>query len=151
MNEGIAISMPLDSDGFLRRRCPQCSREFKWHHDESDETGATPPEGGYHCPYCDEQTIDSWFTVAQQAAIDDEVRFLAESQLHDAVKATERHSNEFIKIEAGPAPTRRNRPPLTESDDMRRVDFACHAAEPVKVLEDWSETVHCLVCGQPAD
>jgi DNA-directed RNA polymerase subunit RPC12/RpoP len=149
MSQEIAISMPLDGDGFLRRRCPQCSREFKWHHGESDEDSAMEPDG-YRCPYCSEQTTDSWFTVAQQAAIEDELAFFAESQIHDAFKGMERHSNEFIKIETGPTPTRRNRPPLTEPDDMRRVDFACHPAEPVKVLDDWTEPVHCLVCGQTA-
>lgn len=24
------MSDPLDSDGFLRRECPTCEREFKW-------------------------------------------------------------------------------------------------------------------------
>jgi hypothetical protein len=40
--------------------------------------------------------------------------------------------------------------PLTESDDMIRVDFVCHPTEPVKVLEDWANPVHCLICGSPA-
>lgn len=40
--------------------------------------------------------------------------------------------------------------PLVEEDDMRRVDFSCHPAEPVKVLDDWDGAVHCLMCGQPA-
>ena len=40
--------------------------------------------------------------------------------------------------------------PLTEADDMRRVDFACHPTEPVKVLDDWDRTVRCLVCGEAA-
>lgn len=62
----------------------------------------------------------------------------------------ERQSSQFVEIKAGATPTRRNRPPLTEPDDMRRVDFECHPAEPVKVFENWSEPVHCLVCGQVA-
>ena len=40
--------------------------------------------------------------------------------------------------------------PLTEADDMRRVDFLCHPTEPLKVLDDWVEQVHCLICGNPA-
>jgi hypothetical protein len=40
--------------------------------------------------------------------------------------------------------------PLVEPNDMRRVDFACHPMEPVKVLEDWTRSVHCLVCSQAA-
>ncbi|MCA1645356.1 MAG: hypothetical protein LC797_07780 [Chloroflexi bacterium] len=37
---------------------------------------------------------------------------------------------------------------LDEVDDMRRVNFECHD-EPVKVLDDWNDPVHCLVCGRP--
>ena len=38
--------------------------------------------------------------------------------------------------------------PLTEDDDMTRVDFACHPSEPVKVLDDWHRPVSCLICGE---
>jgi hypothetical protein len=41
-------------------------------------------------------------------------------------------------------------PELDDTDDMRRIDFACHPAEPVKVLDDWDRWVHCLICGEPA-
>ena len=30
------------------------------------------------------------------------------------------------------------------------VDFGCHPDEPVKVLDDWSGKVHCLICGEAA-
>jgi hypothetical protein len=40
--------------------------------------------------------------------------------------------------------------PLQEGEDMRRVEFSCHPAEPVKVLDHWDEPVHCLLCGKPA-
>ena len=108
------------------------------------------PEG-YHCPYCDGWSTDGWWTVSQLAAIEDETAYFAESQLHETFKSMERHSNESVKFKAGPAPTPRNRPPLTEPDDMKRVDFKCHPTEPVKVREDWTNPVHCLVCGQPTD
>ena len=39
----IEMSLPLDSDGFLRRQCPACEREFKWLHAESE--GATEAAG----------------------------------------------------------------------------------------------------------
>ena len=28
----IEIALPLDNDGFLRRECPSCERQFKWFH-----------------------------------------------------------------------------------------------------------------------
>jgi hypothetical protein len=30
----IPMSLPLDGDGFLRRECPKCERQFKWLHRE---------------------------------------------------------------------------------------------------------------------
>jgi hypothetical protein len=38
--------------------------------------------------------------------------------------------------------------PLTEADGITRIDFGCHPSEPLKVLDDWHEPVHCLICGQ---
>jgi DNA-directed RNA polymerase subunit RPC12/RpoP len=141
--------MPLDSDGFLRRECPHCKREFKWLHGESEST--TPMEtDGYHCPYCDGRSTDGWWTVSQLAAIEDEAAYFGESKLHEMFKGMERNSNEFVKFKAGSAPTRRNRPPITEANDMKRVEFPCHPTEPVKVREDWTAPVHCLVCGRLA-
>ena len=41
----LAMSSPLDSDGFLYRECPICEREFKWlHTPEGDATGETPSD-----------------------------------------------------------------------------------------------------------
>jgi hypothetical protein len=41
-------------------------------------------------------------------------------------------------------------PDLTDSDDMRRVDLACHPETPVKVADGHPGAVHCFVCGTPA-
>ncbi len=38
----LEISMPLDSDGFLRRECPTCEREFKWLHTLEKPAGRLP-------------------------------------------------------------------------------------------------------------
>jgi hypothetical protein len=58
------MSLPLDSDGFLRRQCPTCERELKWlAKEEEGEDPLTEPEGGYFCPYCAIQApSDSWWT-----------------------------------------------------------------------------------------
>lgn len=46
----FTLSFPLDEDGFFRRACPTCSREFKWSHSEGDDSHVQPME--YFCPYC---------------------------------------------------------------------------------------------------
>jgi hypothetical protein len=58
----LSISLPLDSDDFLRRECPTCEREFKWlpqqedAGDGEDASAATARDAEapqhYYCPYC---------------------------------------------------------------------------------------------------
>jgi hypothetical protein len=63
----LEMTMPLDSDGFLRRECPTCIREFKWLHTPQEEGNAAPvADGGYFCPYCGVQAeAGTWLTQAQ--------------------------------------------------------------------------------------
>jgi hypothetical protein len=72
-------------------------------------------------------------------------------KLERSIKRLNRSSGGLISIEARlerdePEPA----PELDETNDMRRVDFTCHPAETVKVLDDWDRSVHCLICGEPA-
>lgn len=149
------MSVPLDGDGFLRRECPTCEREFKWLSSPEGE-GETPAAGGYFCPYCAIQAPPgSWFTKAQieqaKSILSSEVVQPEIDKLRDAIDRMARSSGGLIRADlsmtgsSDPAP-----PPLTELDDMRRVDFDCHPREPVKVLDNWGGAVHCLVCGLPA-
>src|SRR5689334_13260386 len=62
----ISVSLPLDG-AYLRRQCPSCAREFKWHHGPTDERPtdfADPPI--YYCPYCGQPAgVDEWLTAEQ--------------------------------------------------------------------------------------
>jgi hypothetical protein len=155
MSEEISLSMslPLDSDGFLHRECPTCEREFKWLASQDDEEGTPAPNGGYFCPYCAIQAPpNAWHTkpqiemaeaIAAREVLGPEIKNLAQS-----IGAVGKGSGGLIRAtldyELPDEPE-----PLTEDDDMRRVDFACHPEEPLKVLEDWWKPVHCLLCGSP--
>ena len=142
-----SVSLPVDSEGFLRRECPFCEREFKWLPNDAD---ATLEPAGYHCPYCDGRSEDGWWTRPQLKVVEAETAYVAEREVHSMFKGLERSSNEFVKISAGSAPSRPMSVRLTEPDDMRRIEFTCHPEEPLKVLDDWSQAVHCLLCGQIA-
>jgi hypothetical protein len=121
-------TLSLDDDGFLRRECPHCEREFKWlHGDEGEEM----PEGGYHCPYCDGCSDDGWWTRPQLAHIDALLANQAEGMLHDAMKPLERSSPEFIEISVSRSPKMTVPAVPDEPNDMHRIDFDCHPAEPV--------------------
>lgn len=150
--KSIPISLPLDKDGFLRRECPNCRRQFKWWHTPADDQGkedVQPPEA-YFCPYCHEQAgPDSWWTkeqceyataIAMAEALQPELRRFKRS-----VESSNRPGSLVslsVSLPATPRPE-----PLTEPDDMVRVDLPCHLEEPLKVAEDWTGEVACLVCG----
>jgi hypothetical protein len=132
------MTIPLDSDGFLRRECPTCEREFKWRPSAAEVEEPVEPayEADYFCPYCGVQApADAWLTQAQLA--------LAQNIAHREVIAP-------MVRELGAYETPDKLDPLIEADDMTLVSFPCHPSEPLKVLDDWRKPVRCLICGQPA-
>lgn len=149
----FAFEVPLDSDGFVRRECPTCEREFKRFNSEEGQAAA-PPEAGYFCPYCGVQApANAWFTKAQIAVADSllerEVIAPEMKKFEKSLKDMERKSGGFIKVDVSKQRPEPPPQPLTEIDDMVRVDFPCHPAEPVKVMESWDKEVRCLICGTP--
>jgi DNA-directed RNA polymerase subunit RPC12/RpoP len=150
----LEMSMPLDSDGFLRRECPTCEREFKWLH-TSEEEGTSAPiaDGGYFCPYCGVQSeANTWLTHAQielaQNMVATQVLGPMLKKFGNDIKGIGRGSGGLLSAEVKyDAPDELD--PLTEVDDMTRVEFECHPTEPVKVLEEWDKPIRCLICGKP--
>lgn len=150
----LEMSMPLDSDGFLRRECPTCERELKWYNTPEEEGNAAPiADGGYFCPYCGVQAETStWLTKAQaelaRNMVATQVLGPTLKKFEDDMKGIGRTSGGMISAEVTyDAPDELD--PLTEVDDLTRVDFECHPTEPVKVLDNWDKPVRCLICGQP--
>lgn len=144
----VPVSLPLDSDGFLRRECPTCEEEFKWFsHAEGDDDAE--PASQYFCPLCGVPAgLDSWWTPAQLeygfgsagGAIDQAMK----DALTDAFKGIkgmkfEPNASFSLDIETPD--------PLIEPDDMVIVEPPCHPNEPLKVPEASTERVFCLICG----
>ena len=156
VSDGVSMSMsvPLDSDGFMRRECPTCEREFKWLPTPEDEEGTEAPDGGYFCPYCAIQApANAWFTKAQVEQVEalvarDVVAPTMAKWARDITRSSRGSGLVSVKTRyESDAPEPQE---LTEDDDMRRVDLGCHPDEPVKILDDWDRSVHCLLCGAPA-
>jgi endogenous inhibitor of DNA gyrase (YacG/DUF329 family) len=144
----ISISLPLDSDGFLRRECPHCEQQFKWHHGPANaEAEAHPDPATYHCPLCgDPAEPGSWWTQEQSdytegTAMPTVVRGL-QDELPDAF-----HGNKHIQFKPDHGDVPDVPSALTEPDDMRIVASPCHAYEPVKVPHDFSGAIYRLICG----
>ena len=151
----IAISLPLDSSGFLRRACPSCEREFKWLSTDDVDSGASLDE--YFCPYCGVPAPpDEWFTVEQSRYIEEEILDKAVrpsvDDLNESLQRMGRSSGGLIEFSAGvEIPERQQAAPVYEPDDMRQISPACHPSEPVKVDDGWNGPVHCLCCGSLSD
>ena len=147
----ISMSVPLDSDGFLRRECPACERQFKWHNGPANEEAEQAPAAvTYYCPFCGEPAgTGAWWTAEQL----DHARATA---LPVAMQAVQGEMAALFRGTPGMTFTRGSDPDtppsaesLAEPDDMHLVASPCHAYEPIKVPDDEAGPWHCLVCGEP--
>lgn len=148
----LSVSFPLDSDGFLRRACPNCSREFKWLSTEVEEPSSPPEE--YFCPYCGTRAApQEWLTEEQlsyiKAHVYDQVVRPSLEDLGDSFRRLGKSSGGLIQFNARvEASEPQQAPPVFEPNDMKQVSFTCHPMEPIKIAETWSGSVHCLYCGE---
>jgi hypothetical protein len=149
----ISVPLPLDNDGFLRRQCPHCNSQFKWHHGPANEEAeqATSPSA-YHCPLCGQPAeTDRWNTDEQNEYVEGvatpAVIRHADDLIKDAFKGL---NSKYFKVKmTGHLDTPAEPDALVEPDDMVIVVSPCHAYEPVKVPDDAAGPFRCLVCGQP--
>ena len=145
------ITLPTDGP-FLRRECPSCERQFKWHHGPTDERPDDEPHlSTYFCPYCGCEAEDSqWWTQKQldyarsvvAAPVMNEIA--SELELDQRFRSASRKGAiKFSMTSSSPEVPA----PLIEPDDMIIVQSPCHSWEPIKVADDWEAELHCLVCG----
>lgn len=149
----VQIELSLDNDGFLRRECPHCEQEFKWHH---GPTTAAPTAfvypGVYWCPRCGKSAApDAWWTQAQAAYQEEYVAAIAPDIVNDALRdAFGRGGSKGLTFTPGPRVGEVNTPaPPEEPDDMEIIAPPCHPWEPVKVPVDAEAPYYCLLCGEP--
>jgi hypothetical protein len=143
----ISVSIPLDADGFLRRECPSCEREFKWHNGPTGEAPADqPPATEYFCPLCGKPSgTDTWWTPAQLEYARESAAGPIMDELLGGFERSLRN-NKFVKMTSsrGSASSPAS---LHEPDDMSIIQSPCHPWEPVKVSDDSTAPYFCLVCG----
>ena len=155
MTDGkITLSMEiprLTQTGSSAVSAPPASGSSEWLPAAEDDDAVSPLDGGYFCPYCGVQAPDdAWSTKAQLAL----ARDITQAEVVEPMLS--KFADELARTFQRAGMTTRSTPrrqlgepePLTEADDMTRVDFACHPSEPLKVLDDWREPVRCLICGQ---
>lgn len=143
----ISLQLPLDKDGFLRRECPHCGRQFKQWQGTSDETQESPE--AYYCPYCYASAgADTWYTAQQREYIQQQAMAeIVGPHLYRLQEQIEQVSQSgLFRIEMN-TPLLVEPEPLAEYNDMIRLAFPCHVEEPIKVDEQWDQEVACAVCG----
>jgi hypothetical protein len=170
-----SLSFPLDEDGFLRRECPFCKREFKVGIPPeeragsaesvpdsfmlSDDQAAVPEqeEQGteYHCPYCGQTAgKNSWWTQEQVAYIHTVLQNVAaelinENLIRPLKRSLGRPKPGLITVTfQGREIDHQEEWLPAEPNDMTRSLLACCDRE-IKISDDWSGRVHCYFCGFP--
>jgi hypothetical protein len=147
----IPVSLPLDGDGFLRRECPTCEQEFKWYVHGEDNSDAEQVDQ-YFCPRCGQPAgLDMWWTPAQleysRGIAAPEIDQAVNDMLDDAFKPLRNRKSISVKRTGRFSFDTPTPDPLIESNDMAIVESPCHPNEPVKVPEEATAQVYCLVCG----
>lgn len=130
------VSIPTDADNFLRRECPTCEQQFKWHLGPiSNEAAAEPTPDAYYCPLCGVPAeTDQWWTKEQ-------LEYARARAVPDILAQL---SNETgLRIDS----TSDIPEAMVEPNDMDIVQSPCHPYEPIKVPTDHAQPIHCLVCG----
>jgi len=170
----ISISMPLD-EGFLRRECPFCHKEFKIQLEEQDledliqkgldsfmtiqgdedseEESDTDSETFYFCPYCgQEASEDSWWTQEQLAyfrvyAKNIMAKLLNENLIRPLKKTFRGQKSDFFSISFKAKEMEQQEPWISpEPNDMEIFELPC-CQKKIKIEDNRSKPIHCFFCG----
>lgn len=171
------LSFPLDKDGFFRRECPFCRREFKilLKKDEltdiarkgidsfmikpeeettgSDESARSETE--FICPYCGQRaSSNNWWTQEQLAYIGIVVKnimakMINECLIHPLKENFGKSANDMASIQFKSREMKQQEPWISpEVNDMEVFDLPC-CQRKIKIEENWTEVTHCFFCGFP--
>ena len=172
----IKVSIPLDDDGFLRRECPLCVRQFKIRPTEEklqdlaekgiqnyliEENAEPEPEDEdetrqFTCPYCGQQSAaDTWWTQEQLAYLQTfaeniATRMLNEQLIRPLKREFGRSSGGLISLSFDAQEMREREPWISpEENDMEVFDLAC-CSQKIKTQEGLDlDTIHCFYCAFP--
>ena len=166
------LSFPTDKEGFLRRECPFCQKEFKVKFNqeeisdisnqsieqflveessEQNDEYEDNTESFYFCPYCGQySSFNNWWTKEQVKYIHivckNIMAQLINEHLVKPLQKTSRSSS-FLKIEAKPI-SQQQEWIGTEADDLKEVTLKC-CERQIKLIDNWDKKVFCHFCGFP--
>lgn len=172
----VSVSFPLDDEGFLRRECPFCRKDFKVLFTK-EELGSLAQEGidsfmiehqekvnldedvqgkaEYFCPYCGQKAPkDSWWTQEQLAYINMFVkniiaRIVNENLIGPLKRNFGHQSSGPISISFKGQEMEQQEPWISpEVNDMDEFDLPC-CHRKIKIEDSNIGCIHCFFCGFP--
>jgi len=169
------VSFPLDEDGFFRRECPLCHKEFKvllekeeltdlaqkgidFFMLEEKETNLSESESSgteFVCPYCGQRAPgDSWWTQEQLAYVgivakNNLAKIVNENLIRPLKRTFQRSSSGMVSARFEGKEIEQQEPWISpEVNDMEIFDLPC-CQRKIKIEENWQDTVYCFFCGFP--
>lgn len=172
-NIEMSISMPLDGEGFFRRECPLCLKEFKIllkkeelgdiaqtglasfmidsQVEENDTEQNKDSETEFFCPYCKQQASkNSWWTQEQLAYINVFAKNILAKLVNEHLINPLRNLNRSTSgLQFKGEEMEQQEPWISpEANDMDTFDLPC-CQRKIKIKDNWHNTVHCFFCGFP--
>ena len=173
----INLSFPLDEDGFFRRECPLCHREFKvllekeeltdlaqkvvdfFMLDEKEKEAnlseSEPSRIEFFCPYCGQRApANSWWTQEQLAYVRTVTKnilakIVNENLIRSLKRAFQRSSSGKGSVWFQGKEIEQQEPWISpEVNDMKIFNLPC-CRRKIKIEEKWQGTVYCFFCGFP--
>jgi len=171
------LSFPLDDDGFFRRECPLCSKEFKVLLKKEELTDLTQKgidsflleqreetthseEGSdseikFFCPYCGQlASMDSWSSHEQIAYIGIAVknitaRIVNEGFIHPLKRSFGKPTSGMFSMKFEGKDIKQEEPWISpEVNDLEIFDLPC-CHRKIKIVDSWVGKVYCFFCGFP--
>jgi len=176
MNE-THLPFPLDDDGFFRRECPLCSKEFKvllkkeeladlaqkgiesFMLEQIEETTNSEEystsEIEFFCPYCGQlASMDSWWTHEQIAYIGIVINNITARIVNDEFirplnRAFRKPISGMLSMRFEGKEIKQEEPWISpEVNDLEIFDLPC-CQRKIKIDENWADKVYCFFCGFP--
>jgi hypothetical protein len=171
------LPFPLDDDGFFRRGCPLCHKEFKIllgkeeltdlaqrsiasfmvepKEETTDSDDSERSETEFICPYCGQRApSNSWWTKEQRnyvgiVAKNIMAKMINENLIRPLKRSFRSPSSGMVSIRFEGKEMEQQEPWISpEVNDMEIFDFPC-CQRKIKIEENWTGIVHCFFCGFP--
>jgi hypothetical protein len=171
--KSINLSFPLDENGFFRRECPLCCKEFKVLLEKQEladiaqqgidlfmlqpEEDSSSPEDNnveaeFTCPYCGQKAKnDGWWTQEQLAYVgviakNIMAQMVNKHFIRPLKRDTRKMNTGMISMEFKGKEMDQREPWISpETNDMKLFDLPC--CQRKLKIDNWQDRVYCFFCG----